>query len=147
MWVFSLSFFSVVSPSVFTFFVVESSLSGPSIGCDGRPGRARLAVEVVQGNVEQFDQFGQAGLVLRVDEAVPDEKVQRRRAARRLVVRRQDALHHLGDGHQLERLHLAVRVARHEIRRKLKVVHKLRIRKQASFTLEIEPKKQQTVID
>lgn len=36
---------------------------------------ARLAVEVVEGNVQQFHQFGQTRLVVRVNEAVPDEKV------------------------------------------------------------------------
>jgi len=86
-----------------------------------------IIVEVVERNVEEFDQFRKIGLVVRIEVTVPDEKVERSRAACRLVVGREEPLHHLVDGHQLERVHLTVGVPRGEIRRQLQVVDELRV--------------------
>ena len=98
-----------------------------------------MAVEAVQRDVEQLDELRQAGLVARVHEPVADEEVERGRAARRLVLGRQHPRHHLLDGHELERLHLAVGVARHEIRGQLQVVNEFRVREQAALALKVEP--------
>ena len=59
-----------------------------------------IIVEVVERNVEEFDQFRKIGLVVRIEVTVPDEKVERSRAACRLVVGREEPLseskHQLG---------------------------------------------------